>query len=118
MTARTPRLAVALALLAAGPASAAADLAVSSAPIAGRPIPLEFSFGAPRHPGPRDRASVGAGGGLAEGLPLEMGYWGGAGAVVGSVAGPLGAAVGGAAGGLLGALISLFVTPPVRPGRG
>lgn len=95
-------------LVALAPAGAAAapDLALSSAPVAGRPAPFAYSFGAARHPGPRDRVSVGVSGGLSEGPVLEVGYWGGAGAVVGSVAGPLGAVVGGAAGAVVGLLVS------------
>ena len=67
----------------------------------------------------RPTVVVGGGGAglrLAEGKPLQVMVWGGAGAIVGSMAGPAGTVVGAAAGSVFGLLVSLFVVPRVQPG--
>lgn len=66
-------------------------------------------------PGARREGSVGVGGGLSEGKPLEAVLWSGAGAVVGSLAGPVGAIVGAAIGAVGGMLIAIFVVPHDSP---
>ena len=72
--------------------------------------PFEFGFETSG-----GRTSVGVGGGLAEGKPLEVAIWGGGGAIAGSLAGPLGAIVGAGAGALCGLLYSVFVVPHNGP---
>jgi len=108
-------LAASLARPALAAAPLAADAAVSTA--TAKPEPFAYSLGYQKAATPQGRASVGARGGLAEGKPLEMSFWGGAGAVVGSVAGPFGALVGAAAGVAAGLLISVFVVPRNGPGQ-
>jgi hypothetical protein len=94
---------------AASPPSLTADLSVSSS--TAKPQPLVFDLGYHHAPAPGQRGSVGASGGLAEGKPLEVAYWGGAGAIAGALAGPFGAVVGAAAGSVVGLLVSIFHHP-------
>jgi hypothetical protein len=110
------------AALAATPASAAgaapnltARVEVSSAAV--KPPPIDFNFGYRKAEGAHERGSVGVGAGMKEGKPLEILYWGGAGAVAGSLAGPLGTVVGAAAGAVTGLLVSLFAAPRAAAGR-
>lgn len=123
MKARTPDFSVVAVLCvassfcaAAAPPSLTADLSVSSS--TAKPSPLVFDLGYHHAPAPGQRGSVGASGGLAEGKPLEVAYWGGAGAVAGSVAGPFGALVGGAAGAVVGLLVSVFASPKAAAAAG
>lgn len=95
---------------AAGDSTPAATAEVSVATAAAKPPPLLRIVTQPGA-GPQGAPSVGIGVGIAEGKPLEMLVWGGAGAVAGSIAGPFGAIVGAAAGAAGGLLFSLFVEP-------
>jgi len=108
---RLAALLLALALPAQGAdAPLKADVGVSTKAADKGPIEFKLSFEpgdgvrVPKHIGVRAK--------LAEGKPLQMMLWGGAGAVVGTLAGPFGAAVGGAAGVVAGLLFSIFVQPP------
>jgi len=79
---------------------------------------FEFHLGyEPGHgaPGARKEGSVGVGGGLSDGKPLETVLWSGTGAVAGSLAGPVGAIVGAAIGAMGGMLIAIFVVPHNKP---
>lgn len=67
---------------------------------------------------PSGKVALGTSVGLAEGKPLEVMVWGGAGAIVGSTVGPLGTVVGAAAGSVFGLLFSMFVVPRFQPGMG
>lgn len=120
MKASTSRLAAALLACAlARPCSAAtaltADISVSSAPVRSRSEPFTFRFGFQKGVGSQGRSSIGVGGGLKEGKPLEMMMWSGGGAVAGSIAGPAGAVVGAAAGAVVGLLVAVFAVPHNGP---
>lgn len=63
----------------------------------------------------RARRSVGLGTLFEDKAPLNIGVWGGGGAVIGSLAGPPGAMIGAGAGALAGLLYSIFVVPHNGP---
>lgn len=116
----TRRFAAAVLAAALAPPCAAtppltAGVAVSSAPAAS---PGTVILRVMAQPGsvPYRRPSIGLGGVLMEGKPLEVMLWGGYGAVAGSLAGPLGTAVGAGTGALCGLLYSIFVVPRNGPG--
>lgn len=108
-----------LAGLLAAPSGAEVVAAVPTVTVSSMPVPATH-----RPPaalgllpaGPQGRTAVGVGVGLAEGKPLQVMVWGGAGAIVGSMAGPLGTVVGAAAGSVTGLLFSLFAVPRFQPG--
>lgn len=52
---------------------------------------------------------VNRGGGISEGIKLEMVIWGGGGAIIGSLAGPVGTVIGAAAGSLIGLTIGIIM---------
>ncbi len=99
------------ALSAAAEPALKADVARSPAAPRAQPAPITWRLGYRPPMSPVERGTIGAGAGLSEGKPLEMLWWGSAGAVAGSLAGPLGAALGGAAGAAIGLCVSLFATP-------
>lgn len=116
------RLLLALALLAPSAAPAAepsmtAGVSVSTPSSgAGRTILRVEPLEAPRGTG-RARRSIGFGRVFEDGVPLNVGVWGGGGAVIGSLAGPPGAIIGAGAGALAGALYAIFVVPRNGPER-
>jgi hypothetical protein len=63
----------------------------------------------------RARRTIGFGRVLEDGVPLNVGVWGGGGAVIGSLAGPPGAIIGAGAGALAGLLYSAFAVPHNGP---
>jgi len=66
----------------------------------------------------RARRSVGLGTLFEDKAPLNIGVWGGGGAVIGSLAGPPGALLGAGAGAFAGLLYSIFVVPHNGPEPG
>ncbi len=116
------RLLLALALLSPSAAAAAepsvtAEVQVSTPSSgAGRTILRVEPLEAPRGAG-RARRSIGFGRVFEEGVPLNVGVWGGGGAVIGSLAGPPGALIGAGAGALAGILYSVFAVPHNGPDR-
>lgn len=108
-------LALAAHAAAAGP-SVTADIEVSTpAAVPGRMILRVEPREAPAGQG-RARRSIGFGRVFEEGVPLNVGVWGGAGAVIGSLAGPPGAVIGAGAGALAGVLYAVFAAPHNGPG--
>ncbi len=107
MKATRSSLAVVLAAALAAPGGAA-DLALSSATIKNKSAPLEYRFRYDKPHSSVSRGSIGFGRVLAEGPVLQVGIWGGGGAVIGSVAGPLGTVIGAAAGTVAGLIVNAF----------
>lgn len=116
MKAKRSSLVVVLAATLAAP-SAATDLTLSSATIRSRPAPLEYRLGYDKPHSTVSRGSIGFGRVLGEGPVLEVGIWGGGGAVIGSLAGPLGTVVGAAAGTVAGLIVSAFTPSGTKPNR-
>ncbi|MBI4387296.1 MAG: hypothetical protein HY551_07925 [Elusimicrobia bacterium] len=88
------------------------DIYVSSGAVpAKNPEPITWRPVFNKKTGAHEHDSVGVGGGLSEGPPLQMMLWGSGGAVIGSVAGPIGAIIGSAVGVIGGLLISIFSDP-------
>ena len=114
---RPPAFVLALAL--ASPCVAApaltSNVAVSSPSARSGSEPFTFKFGFQKGAGVEGRSSLGAGGGIKEGKPLEMALWGGGGAVAGSMTGPVGAMIGAAAGMVAGWIVATFVVPKNGP---